>query len=60
MLGAIKTVKMLGMQSSLYKRIESLRAHELLIASRLRWVMVYYNASGMSTASGFPLIQGLG
>lgn len=47
MLGTIKTVKMLGMQSSLHKRIEALRSRELTTASRLRWVMVYYNASGM-------------
>ncbi|KAK8006062.1 ABC transporter [Apiospora marii] len=56
MLGAIKTVKMLGMQSSLYKRIETLRAKELSIASRLRWVMVYYNASANALGIFSPAI----
>ncbi|KAK7978424.1 hypothetical protein PG988_005914 [Apiospora saccharicola] len=36
MLTSIKTVKMLGMQSSLHKRIETLRSQELSTASRLR------------------------
>ncbi|KAK8061986.1 oligomycin resistance ATP-dependent permease yor1 [Apiospora phragmitis] len=56
MLSAIKTVKMLGMQSNLHKRIEMIRSNELLAASRLRWVMVYYNASGMSSADRYIFI----
>ncbi|KAK8134988.1 hypothetical protein PG984_007000 [Apiospora sp. TS-2023a] len=56
MLGAIKTVKMLGMQSSLHTRIEALRSHELFIASRLRWVMVYYNASANALGIISPAI----
>ena len=58
MLGAIKTVKMLGMQRNMHRHIETLRANELSAASRLRWVMVYYNASGMySTTPYFSLVS---
>ncbi|KAH8689022.1 putative ABC transporter [Talaromyces proteolyticus] len=45
MLGAMKTAKMLGFQDSLMFRIQELRQLELFAASKLRWVMVYYNAS---------------
>jgi hypothetical protein len=47
MLSTMKVVKMLGYQSSLMSRIQELREEELWAASRLRWVMVYYNMSGM-------------
>lgn len=47
MLSTMKVVKMLGYQSSLASRIQVLRDEELRAASRLRWVMVYYNMSGM-------------
>ncbi|KAK8078302.1 hypothetical protein PG996_004472 [Apiospora saccharicola] len=56
MLTSIKTVKMLGMQSSLHKRIETLRSQELSTASRLRWVMVYYNASANALGIFSPAI----
>jgi ATP-binding cassette subfamily C (CFTR/MRP) protein 1 len=46
MLGSMKSIKMLGFQSYIASRIQELRKGELLIASKLRWVMVYYNASG--------------
>ena len=46
-LSAIKGVKMLGIQHNLTDRIQDLREEEQLAASRLRWVMVYYNASGL-------------
>ena len=38
---------MLGYQNYLMDRIQELREEELWAASRLRWVMVYYNMSGM-------------
>jgi len=44
----MKTVKLLGLQRNLSRRIQELRKEELWAASRLRWVMVYYNASGTS------------
>ena len=47
MLSTMKVVKMLGYQSSLTSRIQELREEELWAASRLRWVTVYYNMSGM-------------
>lgn len=48
MLSSMKIVKMLGMQHNLTNRIQALRNDELFSASKLRWVMVYYNASGLS------------
>ncbi|TVY93597.1 ABC transporter [Lachnellula willkommii] len=47
MLSAMKTVKMLGFQHCLSNRIHELRKEELFAASKLRWLMVYYNASAM-------------
>ena len=47
MLGSMKMVKMLGFQPGLVDRITELRHAELEVASKLRWVMVYYNASGV-------------
>jgi ATP-binding cassette subfamily C (CFTR/MRP) protein 1 len=47
-ISAMKVVKMLGLQESLTHRIQYLRREEIWVASKLRWVMVYYNASGMS------------
>ena len=46
----MKVVKMIGLQHNLTYRIQKLRKEELWVASKLRWVMVYYNASGSSTA----------
>jgi hypothetical protein len=42
----MKVIKMLGFQNYLAHRIQELRKGELFAASKLRWVMVYYNASG--------------
>jgi ATP-binding cassette subfamily C (CFTR/MRP) protein 1 len=50
MLGAMKVVKMLGLQHNFTNRIQELREAELWAASKLRWIMVYYNASGMPRA----------
>lgn len=49
-LSAMKDVKMLGLQHKLTHRIQQLRDGELWAASKLRWIMVYYNASGVSGA----------
>lgn len=48
MLGSMKVIKMLGFQQFLVDRIQSLRKEELDVASRLRWMQFYYNASGSS------------
>jgi ATP-binding cassette subfamily C (CFTR/MRP) protein 1 len=49
-LSTMKTVKMLGIQHNITNRIQELRKEELWTASKLRWVMVYYNMSGLSYA----------
>ena len=46
-LSAMKVIKMLGLQRNLTHRIQELRKEELWVASKLRWIMVYYNASGL-------------
>ncbi|CAG8972658.1 hypothetical protein HYALB_00011398 [Hymenoscyphus albidus] len=45
MLASMKTIKMLGFQRHITTGIQKLRAEELSAASKLRWIMVYYNAS---------------
>ncbi len=47
MLGSMKILKMLGLQRSIANRTRQLREEELQTASRVRWIMVYYNASGL-------------
>lgn len=49
-LSSMKIIKLLGMQHNLTDRIQDLRKEELFSASKLRWIMVYYNASGLSYA----------
>jgi ATP-binding cassette, subfamily C (CFTR/MRP), member 1 len=46
MLAHMKVVKMLGFQHRLAEGIQLLRAAELSAASKVRWMMVWYNASG--------------
>lgn len=46
MLSSMKVIKMLGFQHYLARHIQELRKEELFAASKLRWLMVYYNASG--------------
>ena len=46
MLGSMKIIKMLGFQHFITNHVQQLRRAELLAASKLRWIMVYYNASG--------------
>ncbi|KAL3428462.1 ABC transporter [Phlyctema vagabunda] len=56
MLNAMKVVKMLGFQKNLTIRIQELREKELWLASQLRWVMVYYNASANALGIFSPTI----
>ncbi|ETS86194.1 hypothetical protein PFICI_00022 [Pestalotiopsis fici W106-1] len=55
-LKAMKIVKMLGYQDYMSTRIQSLRALELHLASKLRWIMVYYNASANALGIFSPAI----
>lgn len=48
-LGAIKNIKMLGMQQTVAGYVEDLRKQELDAARGVRWLMVGYNASGKLT-----------
>ncbi|TVY42741.1 ABC transporter [Lachnellula subtilissima] len=56
MLSAMKTIKMLGFQQHLSNRIQELRKEELYAASKLRWLMVYYNASANALGIFSPSI----
>lgn len=46
MLGAMKNIKMLGMQQTVADHVENLRQQEMNAAKGVRWLMVAYNASG--------------
>lgn len=46
MLSSMKVIKMMGLQHCLANNTRKLREAELRTASRVRWIMVYYNASG--------------
>ncbi|KAL7629149.1 hypothetical protein AAE478_000668 [Parahypoxylon ruwenzoriense] len=54
--GAIKNIKMLGLQSSMSTRIEGLRQRELKMASKVRWMMVAYNASANALGMFAPVV----
>ncbi|AEO59860.1 hypothetical protein MYCTH_2308466 [Thermothelomyces thermophilus ATCC 42464] len=45
MLSSMKVIKMLGLQHCMASFTRRLREEELKTASRVRWIMVYYNAS---------------
>lgn len=55
MLAHIKVVKMLGFQHRLSEGILALRRAELAAASKVRWMMVWYNASGGCPSSYLKL-----
>ncbi|KAI1466683.1 P-loop containing nucleoside triphosphate hydrolase protein [Daldinia caldariorum] len=55
-IGAMKNVKMLGLQDMISERIERLRQAELHMASRVRWMMVAYNASANANGMFTPVI----
>lgn len=50
MLSAMRVIKMLGLQRCMARFTCRLREDELATASKVRWIMVYYNASGLSLA----------
>ncbi|KAI1842151.1 hypothetical protein JX266_011684 [Neoarthrinium moseri] len=52
----MKVMKMLGFHNHLSRRIQKLREIELRAASKLRWVMVYYNASANALGIFSPAI----
>ncbi|KAI1383398.1 ABC transporter [Hypoxylon trugodes] len=54
--GAIKNIKMLGLQDAISARIEQLRQNELHTASGVRWMMVAYNASANANGMFAPVI----
>ncbi|KAI0846774.1 P-loop containing nucleoside triphosphate hydrolase protein [Daldinia vernicosa] len=55
-ISAIKNVKMLGLQDVISERIQGLRQTELYMASRVRWMMVAYNASANANGMFAPVI----
>ncbi len=57
MLGSMKVIKMLGLQNCVANRTRHLREEEMEAASRVRWIMVYYNASGLSLSRSLSLFR---
>ncbi|KAK6853983.1 hypothetical protein PG995_010795 [Apiospora arundinis] len=55
-LKTMKVIKMLGFQGHLSSRIQKLREFELWTAAKLRWVMIYYNASANALGIFSPAI----
>ena len=55
-LGGIKSLKMMGMEDAIESRVSQLRDNELRMSEHLRWILVAYNASGMSYFSLLILI----
>ncbi|KAG2005232.1 hypothetical protein GB937_008929 [Aspergillus fischeri] len=56
MLSTMKVVKMLGLQHNFTRRIQELREAELRAASKLGWIMVFYNASANALGIFSPAI----
>ncbi|KAI1347264.1 putative ABC transporter [Xylaria sp. FL0043] len=56
MISSMKTVKMLGFQEKLTRRIQELREEELWTASKQRWIVVYNNASANALGIFSPAI----
>ncbi|OTB06021.1 hypothetical protein M426DRAFT_319383 [Hypoxylon sp. CI-4A] len=54
-ISAIKNVKMLGLQAAMSTRIQELRQDELHRASKVRWMMVAYNASANALGMFAPV-----
>ncbi|KAI1414778.1 ABC transporter [Hypoxylon sp. FL1857] len=55
-ISAIKSIKMLGLQGAISARIQRLRENELYMASKVRWMMVAYNASANANGMFTPVI----
>ncbi|KAH3540206.1 hypothetical protein KXV64_006099 [Aspergillus fumigatus] len=56
MLSRMKTIKMLRLQHNFSHRIQELREAELQAASKLGWIMVFYNASANALGIFSPAI----
>ncbi|AEO64833.1 uncharacterized protein THITE_2142635 [Thermothielavioides terrestris NRRL 8126] len=56
MLSSIKAIKMLGLQRCMANCTRLLREQELKTASKVRWIMVYYNASANALGIFSPAI----
>ncbi len=48
MLASMKSVKALGLSSTMMSQIQQLRHEEIRKADRIRWMSVVYTASGTS------------
>lgn len=57
MLGAIKNIKMLGVQEAVSDHILEMREEEIEAAKSVRWMMIAYNASGKLPR--WPLTSGI-
>lgn len=55
-ISAMKSVKMLGLQNILSKRVEKLRQHELYMASKVRWMNVAYTGSANALGMFAPVV----
>ncbi|KAI1326803.1 putative ABC transporter [Xylariaceae sp. FL0255] len=55
-LESLKIIKMIGLQSHIGHHIQKLRQAEMWTAEKLRWVMVYYNASANALGIFSPAI----
>ncbi|KAI2473576.1 ABC transporter [Annulohypoxylon bovei var. microspora] len=55
-ISTIKGIKMLGLQGAMSARIEELRRNELDKASRVRWMMIAYNASANANGMFAPVL----
>ncbi|TGO85301.1 hypothetical protein BPOR_0410g00020 [Botrytis porri] len=56
LISSMKVIKMIGLQHNLTNRVQQFREEELWVASKLRWVMVYYNASANALGIVSPAI----
>lgn len=55
-IGAMKHVKMLGLQNRMSAAVENLRRIELQMARKVRWLMVAYNASANALGMFAPVL----
>lgn len=56
MIANIKSIKMTGLQSNMSTYIDKLRIRELKMASKVRWMMVAYNASANALGMFAPVV----
>jgi hypothetical protein len=59
MLASMKSLKMLGVTTYTESLVHTLRLQELAMAKKVRWMMVAYNASGMSSVRSLRSRVGL-